>query len=68
MRERRNAIFPIALSPAKLADCLGVRPEVVAQMIRDGMPVHRHALKRRVFVQDAVEAIRSGMGGWKIEG
>jgi hypothetical protein len=30
MRERRTALFPIALSPAKLAECLGIRAAVAA--------------------------------------
>lgn len=67
MRERRTALFPIAVSPAKLSECLGVRPEVIKRMIAQGMPVFRNSNKRRVIVADAVAAIRAGLGGWKQE-
>ena len=60
MRERRNAIFPIALSPAKLAECLGVRPELVADAIkRDLLACYRQGVKRRVLVADAIEWVRN---------
>ncbi len=60
MRERRNAIFPIALSPAKLADCLGIRPDVIADAIKqDLLPVYRQGVKRRVLIADAVAWVRN---------
>jgi excisionase family DNA binding protein len=60
MRERRNAIFPIALSPAKLAECLGIKRETVADAIKnDLLPCYRHGTKRRVLVQDAVAWIKN---------
>ena len=60
MRERRNAIFPIALSPAKLAECLGIRAEVVADAIKnDLLPVYRQGVKRRVLVTDAIKWVRN---------
>jgi hypothetical protein len=60
MRERRTAIFPIALSPAKLADTLGISPSVVTSAIRnDLLPCFKHGLKRRVLVIDAVEWIKN---------
>lgn len=60
MRERRNAIFPIALSPAKLAECIGIRAEVIADAIKqDLLPCYRQGTKRRVLVQDAVAWIKN---------
>jgi hypothetical protein len=60
MRERRTAIFPIALSPAKLAECLGIRDTVVADAIKnDLLPVYRQGVKRRVLVADAIEWVRT---------
>jgi len=60
MRERRNAIFPIALSPAKLAECLGIRVDVIADAIKqDLLPVYRQGVKRRVLVTDAIEWVRN---------
>lgn len=60
MRERRTAIFPIALSPAKLADCLGIRPEVVTAAIKQrALPCYRKGAKRRVLIADAVTWVRT---------
>jgi hypothetical protein len=59
MRERRNAIFPIALSPAKLAACLGIHRNVVADAIKnDLLPCYRRGTKRRVLVSDAVQWVK----------
>ena len=60
MRERRTALFPIALSPARLAESLGIRVEVVTDAIKnDVLPCYRKGLKRRVTVQDAVAWIKN---------
>ena len=60
MRERRTAIFPIALSPARLAGCLDIRPEVIANAIKqDHLPCYRKGTKRRVLVADAIEWVRN---------
>lgn len=59
-RERRTAIFPIALSPAKLADCLGVSAEVVKDAIKSGeLPCYQKGTKRRVLVSDCVAWVRA---------
>ena len=59
MRERRNAIFPIALSPAKLAECLGVSPRVIADAIKNGeLECWKKGTKRRVTVESAVAWIK----------
>jgi hypothetical protein len=60
MRERNTPLFPIALSPARLAHVLDIRPEVIADAIKnDLLPVYRNGAKRRVLVTDAVEWIRN---------
>jgi hypothetical protein len=60
MRERRTALFPVAVSPAKLAECIGIKPEVVADAIKnDLLPCYRKGLKRRVLIQDAVQWIKN---------
>ena len=64
MRERRNALYPIAVSPARAAECLDVHRKVIAEMIARGMPIYRHGNKRRVLVDDLVAAIRNT---WKLE-
>jgi len=59
MRERRTQLFPIALSPAKLADSLGVSPSVIANAIKeDLLRCYRIGTKRRVLVQDAVQWVK----------
>jgi excisionase family DNA binding protein len=58
-RERRTAIFPIALSPAKMADCLGVKAEVIQDAIKDGeLPCYQKGTKRRVLVSDCVAWVK----------
>ena len=60
MRERRTAIYPIALSPEKLADALGILPRKVSASIKnDLLPCYRDGLKRRVLVADAIEWVRN---------
>jgi hypothetical protein len=60
MRERRTALFPVAVSPAKLAECIGIKPAVVADAIKnDLLPCYRKGLKRRVLIQDAVAWIKN---------
>ena len=60
MRERRTALFPIAVSPARLADCIGMKRAVVDDAIRnDLLPCYQKGLKRRVLICDAVEWIKN---------
>jgi hypothetical protein len=60
MRERLTPLFPIALSPTRLAHVLDIRPEVVADAIKhDLLPAYRKGTKRRVLVADAVEWIKN---------
>jgi hypothetical protein len=60
MRERRTALFPVAVSPAKLAECIGVKRAVVTDAItNDLLPCYRKGLKRRVLIQDAVQWIKN---------
>jgi hypothetical protein len=60
MRERRTSLFPIAVSPARLADSIGMKRGVVADAIKnDLLPCYRKGLKRRVLIQDAVAWIKN---------
>jgi hypothetical protein len=60
MRERRTALFPVAVSPATLAECLGIKRATVADAIKkDLLPCYRKGLKRRVLIQDAVAWIKN---------
>jgi hypothetical protein len=60
MRERRTSLFPVAVSPAKLADSIGMKRAVVADAIKnDLLPCYQKGLKRRVLICDAVEWIRN---------
>jgi hypothetical protein len=60
MRERRTALFPVAVSPAKLAECLGIKRATVTDAIKnDILPCYRKGLKRRVLIQDAVAWIKN---------
>jgi excisionase family DNA binding protein len=59
MRERASKLWPIALSPASLADVLDVDRRVIDRMIRFGqLPIYQIGTKRRVLIEDAVNAIR----------
>jgi hypothetical protein len=59
MRERASTLWPVALSPASLADALDVDRRVIDRMIRLGqLPVYQIGVKRRVLIEDAVNAIR----------
>lgn len=59
MRERAQRLFPIALSPASLADALDVDRRVIDRMIMLGqLTVYQVGAKRRVLIEDATNAIR----------
>lgn len=65
MRVRHNALFPIATSPARLSECLGLRRKVVDDAIKAGeLPIYKHGAHRRVLIEDAVAWIRNT---WKKE-
>jgi hypothetical protein len=58
-RANLSPLFPIALSPQRLAQALEINPRVVLAAIRaNELPVHQLGTKRRVLVGDAVEWIR----------
>jgi len=53
-RHSKHALFPIALSPAALAQSLGVAPSVVYEAVRKGeLKIYQRGLARRVLVLDA---------------
>jgi hypothetical protein len=59
MTPRVKRIFPIALSVAALADALDVDRRVIDAMVKaEQLPVYQIGAKRRVLVEDAVNAIR----------
>lgn len=62
MRKRRTTMFPIAVSPARLADCLdGIAPSVTAEAIKnDLLPCYRKGTKRRVRRATLADAVRLG--------
>jgi hypothetical protein len=50
----------LALSPAATATALGIRPDQVAQAVRDGLlPVHRIGAKTKIWVGDIEKWFRS---------
>lgn len=59
MRERRNALFPVAISPARAAEALDVHRKMITAAIKSGeLPVYCHGLKRRILIEDLVAWIR----------
>ena len=59
MRERKSRLWPIAMSPSKAADALGIRPEQVQAAIFCGaLPCYKIGVKRRVLVRDLYHWIR----------
>lgn len=56
MRDRR--LWPVMLSVAECASAIGAERRVIYQMIKNGMPVYRIGVKRRILTADFVEAIR----------
>jgi hypothetical protein len=57
-RHNKSRLFPIALSPARAAQALDLRPDQIAAMIRTGLPVHKVGAKRRILVKDIYHFIR----------
>jgi Helix-turn-helix domain len=58
-RERRTSPFPIAVSAARAADSLGIRPEQIQEAITRGeLPCYSKGVRRRVLVADLTEWVR----------
>ena len=64
-RQRLKRIHALALSPAMPADALGVRPETINAMIRNGLPCFKIGTRRRVFVRDAVRMAKRTWKPWR---
>ncbi len=60
MRQRKTALFPIAFSPSRLADCLGIDTAKVRDAIKsDRLRCYKIGSQRRVLVIDAVEWVKT---------
>jgi len=58
-QSRLKRLFPVALSPAALADALQISRRKIDAAIRfEGLPVYRSGLARRVLIEDACDWIR----------
>jgi hypothetical protein len=58
-RERRTSLFPVAVSPARAADALGIRAEEINEAIKHGeLHCYVKGIRRRVLIADLVEWVR----------
>jgi hypothetical protein len=58
-RERRTTLFPIAISPARAADALGIRAEQMQEAISRGeLTCYVKGVRKRVLVADLTEWVR----------
>ena len=58
-RQNKSPVYPIALSPARLAQALDLRADQLTAAINAGeLTVYQIGVKRRVLVRDAVRWIR----------
>ena len=49
-RQRRTTLFPIAVSPARAADALGIRAERIQEAIKRGeLPCYVKGVRKRVL-------------------
>lgn len=59
-RQRQNAIFPIACSPARAADALCIREVEMYEAIRLGhVPVYRKGARSFVLIEDLTKWVRT---------
>lgn len=65
-RKRVVPLFPVAVAPSRLADCLDVHRKVIYAAIAAGhLRVFEHGKARRILVQDAVAWITNH---WQLKG
>jgi hypothetical protein len=58
-RQNKSPVYPVALSPARMAQALSIRADQITDAIRRGeLPVYQLGVKRRVLVRDAARWIR----------
>ena len=58
-RARRCALFPVAMSPARAADALGIRAAEMSDAIVLGdVPVYQKGARRFVLTEDLVRWVR----------
>jgi hypothetical protein len=61
---RKTPLFPVALSPNRSAEVLGIRADQIQEAIRVGdLIVYQKGLKRRVLVEDLVAWVRNTWEG-----
>jgi hypothetical protein len=59
-RRRVTPLFPIAISPSRLADVLEVSRDVIGAAITAGhLRVYQHGLARRILIEDVVMWIKT---------
>lgn len=59
-RERRTSLFPVAVSPARAAESLGIKVERIQEAIKSGeLPCYIKGVQRRVLVADLTEWVRN---------
>jgi excisionase family DNA binding protein len=59
-RAHKTPLWPVALSPARAAAVLGIRPDQIQEAIRAGhLPVYTIGIKRRVLIEDLVAYVRA---------
>jgi hypothetical protein len=60
MARTESHLFPIAVSPNRLSECVGVRRQEVYDAIADEvLPAYRRGQRRFVLVEDAVRWVRT---------
>src|SRR5438552_2930831 len=57
-RARKTRLFPVAVSPAMLADVLNVRAQEIQDYIAAGLPCYSVGIRKRILVEDAVRFVR----------
>ena len=59
-RERRTALFPVAVSPARAAESLGIHPREIGEAIKSGeLACYVKGIRRRVLIADLTEWVRN---------
>jgi hypothetical protein len=58
-RLKKLPIPLIAASPAVIADLLSVRPDDIARWVQQGLPSYHVGMRRRIFLEDARNFLRS---------
>lgn len=66
MRQRITPLFPIAVAPVRLSECIGVHRKVIDRAVNAGeLRIYEKGKARRILVEEAVQWIKTT---WKIKG